>query len=390
MAAKSDGNVSYMGLLVNAGSRYDGPHPGLAHFVEHTLFKGTPSLRSWQVSSRMETVGGELNAYTTKEEIMLYTTAPAGYEARAAQLLADLAQNASFPAEEIERERGVVLEEIDSYKDQPAFAVFDDFDERFFAGSDLAHNILGYPDTVNAITREDAHNFLKDWFTPGNMVVYSLSPLEPEKQIRLLEKYFSAFEGRKREYDAKPVMIMPEFHDVDDNNRHQANTLLGCRTMSMRDSKRHALYLLNSILGGPAMNSRLNRELRERRGLVYTVETACALYSDCGVFQVYFGCDPKNVGKCTATVRRELEKLADKTLSDRAFNKAVEQLCGQLLVSGDNMESRAMLMAKSVLRYGEVADTRTQADKIRSVTPAQLRDLAIELASRPWSSLSLI
>lgn len=389
---RTDGNVTYMGMLANAGSRYDGHHDGLAHFVEHTIFKGTPKRKSWQVSNRMELIGGELNAYTTKEEIMVYTTAPAGYEGRGAELLGDLLANACFPETEVDRERGVVLEEIDSYRDNPSYAVFDDFDERFFAGTPLAHNILGYPETVKAITSRDAADFLHTYFRGGNMTAYCLTPGDPEKTARILERHFSQLpEG------PAPVSPTPEaavktplpFAETIDKGRHQANTVMGAPVDGRKNPDRYALFLLSSILGGPAMNSRLNRELREKRGLVYSVETSVPLYADRGAFQVYFGCDHKAVGKCERIVRGELAKLADKELSAKAFNQAVEQVCGQLLVSGDNREARAMMLAKTLLRYGEAYDTARQAEKIRSLTAADLRQAAQTLSQAGFSRLTL-
>lgn len=390
-AGRSDGNVTYTGVLVNAGSRDDGAgRDGLAHFVEHTIFKGTPRRRGWQVSNRMELVGGELNAYTTKEHIMVYTNAPAGYEARALELLADLTANACFPATETERERGVIMEEIQSYRDNASYAVFDEFDELFYAGSDLAHNILGYDDTVKILTREDAASFLGRHFSPSDMVLYCVSPDDPERSIALAEKHFGQLErpaAHKTRVSPKPCGAFDETRHRDN---HQANTLLGVRAFSASDPARYALFLLSSILGGPSMNSRLNREMRERRGLVYTVESNVSLYSDTGAFQVYFGTEPSEVEKCTGIVRREIDRLAQSAMSDRMFAQARQQLCGQLLVSGDNRETCAMSLAKSLMRHGEILDNRHTAERIMSLTTADLRDVAEMIASQTFSRLTII
>ena len=391
VAERSSGNVAYIGVLTNAGSRDDGDgRDGLAHFVEHTLFKGTASRSSWQISNRMESVGGELNAYTTKEEIMLYTNAPAGYEARAVELLADLVTTAHFPEAELDRERGVILEEIHSYNDNAAYAVFDEFDELFFAGSGLAHNILGYADTVKKIGSADATDFRCRHFVPGNMVFYCVAPSDPHKNMRLIERYFGNLQGYRENSDRTKPQLNEPFDETRDRHNHQANVLLGTRIFDGHDQRRYPLILLANYLGGPAMNSRLNRELRDKRGLVYTVETNIALYSDAGAYQLYFGCEPDNVNKCIKIFRRELEKLASARLSDKMLNAAKRQLCGQLLVSGDSRENQAMGYAKSLMRYGEVRDNRYAARRLEEVTSEQLRDLAAMIATQPMSKLVLI
>lgn len=391
VAEQSDGNVAYIGLLVNAGSRDDGRgKDGLAHFVEHTIFKGTPRRRGWQVSNRMELIGGELNAYTTKEEIMVYTNAPAGYEARALELIADLVENACFPPAEIDRERGVILEEIQSYRDNASYAVFDEFDELFYAGSDLAHNILGYADTVNALTQTDAVEFLRRHFNPHDMVMYCVSPTDPQRNLRLAEKYL----GHILRPEATLIRPVPQvcgvFDETRDCDNHQANTVLGARIFPAYDPRRYALFLMSGLLGGPSMNSRLNRELRERRGLVYTVESSVSLYSNAGTFQIYFGTEPKDVEKCSRIVRREIDRLASETMSERMFTQARRQLCGQLLVSGDNRESCAMSLAKSLMRHGEIHDNRHTAERIMELSADDVRDVAEIIASQTFSRLTLI
>ena len=264
VSARSDGNVAYIGVLTAAGSRDDfAGCDGLSHFVEHTIFKGTPSRRSWQVSARMESVGGELNAYTTKDEIMLYTNAPAGYEDRAFELIADLVMNASFPEAEIDLERGVILEEILSYRDNPSFAVFDEFDEFFFSGSPLAHNILGYEETVNNITSERARQFLCSAFAPRNMVLYCVSPTDPQRLLRRVEKFFGTIDRTPSLAPRVTPSLLDPFDRTKHLDNHQANTVIGFPIFGRRDPRCYSLYLLNNILGGPAMNSRLNREMRD-------------------------------------------------------------------------------------------------------------------------------
>lgn len=387
----SDGNVAYIGALINAGSRDDGVGlDGLAHFVEHTLFKGTPSKKSWQVSNRMETIGGELNAYTTKEEILIYTNAPAGYEARAMELISDLAFNASFPEDEIDKERGVILEEINSYRDNAAYAVFDEFDELFYNKSQLAHNILGYTDSVQLLNGNNARDFLLRNFTPDNMVVYCMTPGDPHRQLTLLEKYFGKINRQGIRLQRNKPELCATFDETRDRNNHQANAVIGMPMFGLTDPRRYAMYLFSNILGGSSMNSALNRELRDRRGLVYTVESSISLYSDAGTFQVYFGSEQRNIEKCTRLIRREIEQLASSRLSDRTFNQAKRQLCGQLLVAGDNRESCAMSLAKGIMRHGEVHDNRHTAERIKLLTAEDVRSIAEYIATAPMSRLILL
>lgn len=393
VAARTDGNVTYSGMLCNAGSRDDFVGlDGLAHFVEHTIFKGTPTRSSIKVANTMERVGGYLNAYTGKEQIMLYTGAPTGYEENTFALFSDLVDNALFPSDEIERERDVIVEEIHSYHDSPSDAVFDEFDELFYAGTPLAHNILGYNHTVRKITRDDARRFLTSYFTPGNMILYCLSPVDPDKIIKRISPYFRILRHpdftEKRRTPVDRSLCEP-FDELHDRGNEQANTVIGYHTFGACDDRRFALFLLSNILGGPALNSLLNREMREKRGLVYTVETSVTLYGDTGNFQVYFGTEPDNVRKCTSIFTTELNKLADKPMGPLKFDHAKKQLCGQLLVSGENKENAAMAMAKSLMRHGETRDNEYTSARIRELSAGELRDMAQLIAESPFNRLTL-
>lgn len=379
--ASRPGAVSYIGLVVNAGSSDErDDRQGLAHFVEHTIFKGTPQRRSWHIANRMEMVGGELNAYTSKEETLIYTNAPAGYEARALDLIADLAENSIFPQQEIDREREVIVEEIKSYLDSPADSVYDRFEELLFAGTPLAHNILGTPESVHEITSGDCREFLKRYYTPENMVLYIWSPLPEGKALRLAEKYFGRIGAGSRPdlADRSDRLDMSEgvFNEIVDCDGHQAHTIVGTRTFSMHDSRRFALFLLNNYLGGPCMNSRLNRELRDRRGLVYTVDSSVSLLNHTGLMQIYFGSDRSTVDKCKTIIRNELDRLAQSPLPARLFERVKEQYCGQLTVSSDNRESVAMSMGKSLMYYGCIRDIAKSAEEVRAVTAEEVRSVA--------------
>lgn len=390
VATRLPGDVSYIGLAVRAGSRNeDNEHEGLAHFVEHTLFKGTRHRKSWHISCRMEQVGGELNAYTTKEETMIYTNAPAGHAERAIELIADLVKYSNFPEAEIEKEREVIIEEIQSYKDSPSESVYDEFEELIYKGSSLAHNILGTPESVRRLTSADARSFIDSLYTPEDMVLYVCDPGDPEKNIRLAEKYFGDLDYTTSNRPDAPLPPVEPFDQVRDHDNHQANTIVGTRLFSRNDPRRHALCLLNNYLGGPCMNSRLNMELRERRGLVYTVESNVSLLSDTGLILFYFGTDPASVNRCIAIIRKELLKVADSSLSERVFARIRDQYLGQMIVGSDHRESRCMSLAKSMLYYNEIHDIHSVTENIRNVTPEQFREMAQLIITNGLNRLTL-
>ncbi|MDE7413460.1 MAG: insulinase family protein [Muribaculaceae bacterium] len=390
VAACFPGQVSYIGMLVRAGSRNeDSDHEGLAHFVEHTLFKGTRNRKSNHISCRMEQIGGELNAYTTKEETMIYTNAPAGYVARSLDLIADLVKNSIFPIKEIEKEREVIIEEINSYKDSPSESVYDEFEELIYKGTPLSHNILGTPDSVRRLTGEDARGFLDRLYTPRNMVVYCCDPGDPEKNIRLVEKYLGdlSFPDEPRQKVSLPAL--DHFETTRDRDAYQANTIVGTRLFGRTDPRRHALFLFNNYLGGPCMNSRLNMEMRERRGLVYTVESNVSLLSDTGTISVFFGTDPASVEKCSYIIKKEIDRVAQTSLSKQTFSKIRDQYLGQMIVGFDNRESRAMALAKSLLFYDEIHDIDTATEMIRQITVQEFTDIAALILEKGLCRLTL-
>lgn len=389
VCAHTDGNVAHIGIYVQAGSREDGPNLGLAHFVEHTIFKGTTTLNSCQLSKRLEIVGGDFNAYTSKEEICLYCKVPGGYEQRAIKLMADMVTNATFPEDEVEMERGVVLEEIDSYRDNLSFAVFDEFDEHMLAGNSNAHNVLGYADTVREIDRQTTRSFLERWFNPANMTAYCLTPGDPAKALKLLEKWFGAIDRRAESPHRTFSGASGPFDKSRNTGRHQAHTIVGCPLFGRHDDRRFAATMLLSILTGSGMSSRLNQELRDRRGLVYSVESVTQYYQDSGTFGVYFACDPKNTEKCTRIIKRELSRLADRTLAPRTFTQLRDQLRGLLLVATDSRTSDIKHRAKTWLAYGTPMPNTTTAERVGSLTPEDLRSVAELIVSTPHSRLTL-
>lgn len=389
--SQSDALVSYIGVAVGSGSRDESADRyGLAHFVEHTIFKGTWRRSSAAISSRMESIGGDLNACTSKEDTIIYTSAPAGYEDRAIELLADIIANSLFPENEIATEHEVVIEEIKSYLDSPSENVYDEYEERIFAGNALAHNILGTPESVRALTGRECRQFLDLNYTPGNMVVYISSPVDPDRIVKRVEKHFGLLNFPNRRPDRVAPDVVPHFDEVIDNEGFQAHTIYGARTFSRYDDRRYALYLLNNYIGGPNMSSVLNRELREKRGLVYTVDSFISNFCDAGLMSVYIGCDKANVKRCLQIVSRELDRLTQNSMSPRMLEKIKTQYCGQLLVSSDNRENMAMSMGKSLLHYGKIFDISYTAGRIREVTADQLRSVAELLTSDNCSRLTLL
>ena len=386
----SSGKAVYCGIAVNAGSSDDpAGKSGLAHFVEHTVFKGTKKRSSWRVNNRMEPVGGELNAYTTKEETLIYTNAPSGLAERSLELLSDLVKNSIFPHKEIDMEKEVVTEEINSYLDSPADSVFDEFEDRLYSGTPLGHNILGTSTDVKSISGEDCRRFVDELYVPENMAVYCMDPSPERKIMRYIDKYFSPLNHALIRNNQEKTPLKPVFREIIDKDGHQAHTLYGARTFSREDPRRFALFLLNNYLGGPGMNSRLNQELREKTGYVYTVDSSVSLYKDAGQLQIYFGCDRENVRRCERLIARELARIADRPMPQSALDRIKRQYIGQLRVGSDNREMSAMSAGKSLLYYGEIHDCEWTAERIMSVTAEELREVAELFSSDRCSVLTI-
>lgn len=391
IARQSPGATECCGVTFNSGSRDevgDADH-GLAHFVEHTIFKGTSRRSGSYVLNRMESVGGELNAFTTKEETTVYSLMPAGNFRRAAQLIGELAADSAFPERGLQLEREVVCDEIDSYLDSPAEAVYDLFDEMAFAGNPLAHNILGRKQTVMSFTGERCRRYLRERFTADNGVFFYLGPEDPQRVIREAEKAFSALPhhciGERRE---APKLCRPEVA-VQDTGSHQAHTVMGVEIGGLHAPDRHVTALAVNILGGPGMNALLNLALRERNGLVYTVEASTALYSDCGLMTIYFGCDHQDLERCRRIVRRTLDGFAAKILTERALAAYKRQYLGQLTLGLDNREQTAISAGRAILHGLQPPSFSHTAEKIASITPDQLRLAAENLAQSPLRALTL-
>ena len=356
--------------------------------MEHTIFKGTRHRRAWHILNRMERVGGELNAYTTKEGTMLYSVFPQQHLERAIDLLADLVQWSVFPQEELDRERDVVLEEAASYRDTPADAVYDDFEDLLFAGSELGHNILGRKEDLERLTQEDCMRYLKTLYVPSNMAFFSVGPERPERVFRLAEKHLGCMShAMPPHHRTVPAEVAP-FRQVIAMGTHQAHTIVGARMPSMEHPLRYALMLLNNILGGPGMNSLLNVELRERRGYVYTVESTLSLLSDCGWLEIYLGCDPDDVKSSLRVIERIMTRLGEEPLPARRLEAYKVQYCGQLIVAADSTEFMAMRAGRGLLHFGRVATIDETIERIRAVTPDEMAQAAVFLRADRLSSLT--
>ncbi len=383
--------AEYFGVTVNAGARDEAPDEyGLAHFVEHTIFKGTPSLSSLDIINEMESVGGELNAYTTKEETVVYSIFPLGHLDRAAALIAQLVAEASFPPEELEKEREVVIDEINSYLDIPADAVADDFEDLIFAGSQLGHNILGSLATLNDFTSATCRRWLARMFVPSNMTVFYLGATEPDKVFAAIERRFASLRSGS---EPLPPRIAPERRPVFDVARdissHQCHTMLGAPSASLFSPLRNAAALLANIIGGPGMNSLLNIELREKRGLVYSADAAATMLTDCGLTSIYFGCDDDDTPRCLELITDILSGLADRCIDPHRLEAAKRQLAGQMIIASESRESSALGAGRALLRYGSVMTLRERTDRLMAVTPEEVREAAEALAPGLFSRLSL-
>lgn len=382
--------VAYCGLAINAGSRDDLPgKAGLAHFVEHTIFKGTKHRRSWHILNRMEHVGGELNAYTTKEGTALYSVFPNEHFERAIELIADLVANSQFPESELTKEREVVMEEIDSYRDTPMEAAYDDFEDLLFAGSSIGHNILGNEHELLSITANDCRHYLDTQYVPENMVFFALGNIKTERLFRLTEKHLGVLNHKLERAARITPTEVSVFHKVINIDSHQAHTIVGKQVFSTYDNRKYAMSLLNNILGGPGMNSLLNVAIREKRGYVYTIESSLSLLSDCGIFQIYFGSDERHVAPSIKIINRILEELATKPLNEKTLQAAKRQYLGQMLVSSENKESVALSLGKSFLYHNSILNDGELAERINAITAQQLMDCATLLAPPTCSILTL-
>ena len=392
----SDSKVVYCGYQINAGTRNEEPgEEGLAHFCEHVTFKGTERRKAWHILNCLESVGGDLNAYTNKEGTVYYSAILKEHIARAVDLLTDIVFHSVYPQAEIDKEVEVICDEIESYNDSPAELIYDEFENIIFKGSPLGHNILGTAEQVRSFKTEDALRFTRKLYRPDNAIFFAYGDIDFKKLVRLLKKSFLSEERTVKSEKINSPEAQTQFNIqhstfntqhsfegqtiVMQKNTHQAHVMIGTRAYDVNDSRRMPLYLLNNMLGGPGMNAKLNLALREHNGLVYTVESTMVAYGDTGIWSIYFGCDEHDVKRCLRLVRKELDKFMQKPLSDAQLKAAKKQIKGQIGVACDNRENFALDFGKSFLHYGWEKNVDRLYEQVDAITAAQIQAVAQEL-----------
>lgn len=385
-AVKRSGSaVGYCALSIRCGTRDEaGFHAGTAHFTEHTIFKGTERRSASSISSSLDKLGGELNAFTTKEEIVLHATVLKEDLNKAASLLLEMVTCPTFPEHEIQTEKGVVIDEIHSYKDSPSEDVYDKFEEMIFAGHPLSGNILGTTASVKRISREELLRFVKEKFQPCRMAFTVVADIDEERMekgvLRLAEKFFGLTAPECVPQAECPPPSAEPFSKTLSKRNHQANCVIGALAPSLyQERERLATVLLCNILGGPASNSILNSILREKNGWVYGVECGYTQFTDTGLVTISLGCDKANVDKCMKAIEKEIGKLQAEPLSDRRLKAAKKQLLGQLAISGDNGETQCLSMGKSLLAYGKVSSGKENRSLVEGITAEDVREMAVKI-----------
>lgn len=373
--------IAYCGYQIKAGTRNEKPgDEGLAHFCEHVTFKGTQTHTSTAIINKLESVGGDLNAFTNKEDTVFYSAIPVEHFAKAVDVLSDIVFYSIFPQAEIDKEVEVICDEIESYNDSPAELIYDEFENLVFKGHPLGHNILGSADRVRSFATADAMRFTQQYYRPDNAIFFVYGNIDFKRLVKTLEK-LTPKQQQESVVDEALVVAngrLPEL-TILNHDTHQAHVMIGNRAYSATHPLRIPLYLLNNMLGGPGMNARLNVILRERRGLVYSVESSMVCYGDTGLWAVYFGCDPHDVDRCVRLVKGEFNRLMEKPLSEKTLAAAKKQIKGQLAVACDNNENFAIDFGKSFLHFGDEKDIEKLYQKIDAVTAEQIQQVAKEI-----------
>ena len=373
--------IAYCGYQIKAGTRNEKPgDEGLAHFCEHVTFKGTQTHTSTAIINKLESVGGDLNAFTNKEDTVFYSAIPVEHFAKAVDVLSDIVFYSIFPQAEIDKEVEVICDEIESYNDSPAELIYDEFENLVFKGHPLGHNILGSADRVRSFATADAMRFTQQYYRPDNAIFFVYGNIDFKRLVKTLEKLTPKQQQESLVDEAQMVANgkLPEL-TILNHDTHQAHVMIGNRAYSATHPLRIPLYLLNNMLGGPGMNARLNVILRERRGLVYSVESSMVCYGDTGLWSVYFGCDPHDVNRCVRLVKGEFKRLMEKPLSEKTLAAAKKQIKGQLAVACDNNENFAIDFGKSFLHFGDEKDIEKLYQKIDAVTAEQIQQVAKEI-----------
>jgi predicted Zn-dependent peptidase len=385
---ESNSPVSHFGVLINTGSRDENEdEQGIAHFIEHVIFKGTQSRKSFHILNRIEDVGGELNAYTTKEETAVYATFLSEYYQRSMELISDILINSTFPARELEREKEVVMEEINSYKDSPSELIFDEFEEMLFAGHPIARNILGTPELIKTFSKESILKFMDENYHTDQIVLSSVGRIPMTKFIRLAEKYFGEIPEKRRVKERVNIYDYRPETRIIQKDTFQAHCIIGNIAPNIYSPKRMPMILLNNILGGQSMNSRLNMALRERNGLAYNVEAGYTGYFDTGQFSVYFGTDKENLDQAQYLVNKELRKMKEIPMGIIQLSRAKKQMIGQLAISAETHEDLMLSIGKSYLFFDRVESLENIFEKINQITSHEITDIANEIFDESQNSI---
>ncbi len=372
-----DSPVAHCGVVINTGSRDETPgEQGMAHFIEHTIFKGTAKRKAYHIISRLEDVGGEMNAYTSKEETAIHASFLCEYYERAIELFSDILIDSTFPDKEIKKEQEVIVDEINSYNDTPSELIFDEFEELIYEGHPMGRNILGTPELVRGFQASDIRRFIAENYHTDQIVVCSVGNIPAKKFFHLAQRYFERFTSNLRQdRRTKFISYIPKFLKVE-KGTFQAHCILGGEAFDVYHPERLRLVLLNSILGGQSGNSRLNLSLRERNGIAYNLESSYTAYTDTGTLTIYFGTDPENLDRALTLIYREISLLQNKALGDLQLSKARKQLIGQLAMSQENHEDLMLAIGKSMLIFDKVESLEEIYRKISEITSSQLMETA--------------
>jgi predicted Zn-dependent peptidase len=373
----SDSQVAHCGIFINTGSRDENNNQsGIVHFIEHAVFKGTYKRKAFHIINCLEDVGGELDAYTAKEKTVFYATFLNQYYEKAIDLLSDIVFNPSFPQKEIDKEKDVILDEINSYLDNPSELIFDDFEQYLYPNHSIGRPILGTPDSILNYSSRDIFNFVREKYNSDNIIICSVGNIDFTILSKLFNKYFGNVVSNPRKFRRKKVAGYLPFSKEIEKNSFQAHCIIGNIAYDMNDKRRLGLVLLNNILGGSNMNSRLNMVLRERYGLVYNVESSCQHYTDTGFFNVYFGTDKNNLEKAIGLVYKEFEKIKTQKLSVSQLQRAKTQIIGQLIIASDSNINQLFTIGKSYLLFNKVASLKSLIKKIEGISSIEILDIA--------------
>ena len=374
------GVVAHLSLMVNTGLRDEAANEnGLAHFIEHMLFKGTKKRRAYHVLSCLENVGGELNAYTTKEETCIHASFLKDYYNKAIELISDVAFNSLYPENELEKEKEVILDEINSYLDSPAEEIYDDFENNLYKGHEMGRNILGTRELVEGFSRNDLCNFLKNNYSTDRIVIATIGDIPFEKFKNKIIAHFGDYKRYNTEYHRNRFIQLPTFNVVQERNSHLSHCMIGGLAYPVENEKKMHMVLLNNILGGPGMNSRLNLNIREKYGFAYTIESQYNAYSDTGNFSIYMGVDPHSLDKAVGLVFKELAKLKNNKLGTVQLSNAKNQLVGQLALSGESGLGELLAMTRDAFYKDEIEPLSETIRKIRNLKSEDILDVANEI-----------